>query len=416
MNTTKLVVLGLVFLSAILIHILIIQKEGFQIITPINATNVKKLFIDSMQELIAHYNTLKNAPENIQSDKRFKKQRILLTNFINNVNSKYSEYEYAIDNYNQYDSANALTLEELGLFKRFLFYKVNDTYTSLIQSASSNDLNTLTSRLSNITTTVISSDIMKIPGATSMLSWINSANAKIQENFTKLKRGYGGLSDTNKPVLKSQLYITFLLDAYDNFDSSKVDNTTIPLLQIDNIPVSFTTIPITSSSTSTSGGATTSNILTTSYGGVGSNIGSGAGSNMGMGWSGDRLKSLFYSLVSYGKIEDTPTKKQKEEYNYATLDDIRNIVDDELEAKLKEIKKGPKDDVNDKLSDRNTKPASSEDKTATCSDSLAQGNWFRSAADEGCPYAAGQAPVPYPIDMSEYIRKDSIPCWGCTLK
>ena len=416
MNTTKLVVLGLVFLSAILIHMLLIQKEGFD--TRINQTNVKRLFIDSMQELIAHYNTLKDAPANIQADKRFKRQRILLANFINDVNSKYSQYEYAIDNYN-YDNANSLTLEELNRLKQFLSYKVNDTYTSLVESASANDLAMLTNRLSNITTTVISNDIMKIPGASTMFSWINTTNADIQSKFSNLKRTYASLSDTNKPILKSQLYITFLLDANDNFDLTKYENSTIPLLQIENIPVSFTSSGATSSTT-TSGATNTSNILSTSYGTSNvattssSNIVS-AGSNVtpsSSSWSSDRLKSLFFSLSSYG-----PTKKSKKDdttySDYATLDEVRDIVDEELEAKLRTIKKGYKDKTNDKLSERTTTTDST--KETTCSDSLAQGMWFRTANEE-CPYANSQNPVPYPIDMSEYIRKDSIPCWGCTLK
>ena len=54
MNTTKLVVLGLVFLSAILIHVLLIQKEGFT--TRLNATNVKNMFIETTNELIKKFN------------------------------------------------------------------------------------------------------------------------------------------------------------------------------------------------------------------------------------------------------------------------------------------------------------------------------------------------------------------------
>lgn len=420
MNTTKLVVLGLVFLSAILIHMLLIQKEGFD--TRINQTNVKRLFIDSMQELIAHYNTLKDAPANIQADKRFKRQRILLANFINDINSKYFQYEYAIDNYN-YDNANSLTFEELNRLKQFLSYKVNDIYTSLIEPASANDLAMITNRLSNITTTIISNDIMNIPGASTMFSWINATNADIQTKFSNLKRTYESLSDTNKPILKSQLYITFLLDANDNFNLTKYENSTIPLLQIENIPVSFTSSGAISSTT-TSGATNTSNILSTSYGT--SNIATVSSSNVvptgsnitpiSSSWSSDRLKSLFFSLSSY-----EPTKKSKKddtEYDtsysdYATLDEVRDIVDEELEAKLRKIKKGYKDKTNDKLSERTTTTDST--KETTFSDSLAQGMWFRTASEE-CPYAYSQDPVPFPIDMSEYIRKDSIPCWGCTLK
>jgi hypothetical protein len=425
MNTTKLVVLGLVFLSAILIHVLVIQKEGFQTITRLNATNVKNMFIETIHELIKRFNELNDLSDTIKSDKRVKKSRILLANFIKNLNDKYSEYEYAIDNYD-YDSNNALTLEELSLLKEFIFFNVDETYKNFTEPATANDLGMITRRFSNITTSTIPNDLMKIPYATTYFSDLNNIIVTISENFTALKQKYGSLSDTNKPVLKSDLYLTFLLDAYDNFNLTKYETMTVPTLEIDNIPPSISSTTKTSSS-STSSGAGTSNIITTSN--VVTLTSSNAGSNVTMGWSGDRLKSLFYSLVSYGKVtdKDKTVKEEEEEeeeedstspYASASLEDIRGVVRDEL----KNLKLGPKDSANDKLSDRKTKPATTEDKTTTCSNSLSQGSWFRTAATEGCPYAQGQTssanvtPQPFPIDMNDYIRKDSIPCWGCTLK
>lgn len=53
---------------------------------------------------------------------------------------------------------------------------------------------------------------------------------------------------------------------------------------------------------------------------------------------------------------------------------------------------------------------------------LQQGADYRGAQPQGapCPYAqaqtAAQCSQPQPVDMSEYIRKDSIPCWGCNIK
>jgi hypothetical protein len=428
MNTTKLVVLGLVFLSAILIHVLVIQKEGFNdTITRLTATNVKNMFIETVNKLVQKFNELNKLSDTIKSDKRVKKNRILLANFINNLNDKYSEYEYKIDNY-KYDLNNALTLEELTRLKDFILFNVDNTYKNFTDPATANDLETITNRLRNITTTTIPNDLMAIPYATTYFSELNNIIVKISENFTALKRDYNNIPDTNKPVLKSDFYLTFLLDAYDNFDLTKYETMTVPTLRIENIPPSISSTPQTSS-TSSSSGVGSSNIITTSnvvtLTSAGSNI--GTGSNVTMGWSGDRLKSLFYSLVSYGKVTDknktTDTKEEEEEdttspYAPASLDDIRDVVRDELKG----LKLGPKDCANDKISDRKTKPATDKDKTTTCSDSLSQGSWFRTAANEGCPYAQGQTssanvtPQPFPIDMNDYIRKDSIPCWGCTLK
>jgi hypothetical protein len=71
------------------------------------------------------------------------------------------------------------------------------------------------------------------------------------------------------------------------------------------------------------------------------------------------------------------------------------------------------------LAERSTEPVKPAPAPKADSDALQQGSWFRSAASEGCPYAQGQVsteePLP-PFDMSQYIRKDKIPCWGCTLK
>ena len=106
----------------------------------------------------------------------------------------------------------------------------------------------------------------------------------------------------------------------------------------------------------------------------------------------------------------------------APVDDNNKTVRDEIRTALGEVKVGPKDGVNKKLEDRCTTPVQPIAPKKAASNSLEQGAWFRNAASEGCPYAMGQQvdasiqPVPSPIDMNDYIRKDSIPCWGCTLK
>jgi hypothetical protein len=100
----------------------------------------------------------------------------------------------------------------------------------------------------------------------------------------------------------------------------------------------------------------------------------------------------------------------------AYLDQIRGVVRDELGVQLKDVKLGPKDAQNTALASRNTAAVSAAVDQAN-SDGLVQGQDYRT--DPTCPYANGQNPPkaePYPIDMNEYVRKDSIPCWGCTLK
>jgi hypothetical protein len=53
---------------------------------------------------------------------------------------------------------------------------------------------------------------------------------------------------------------------------------------------------------------------------------------------------------------------------------------------------------------------------------LEQGKHYTGTSNKkpACPYAQAQRMAktaqPYPIDMNDYIRKDSIPCYGCNIK
>ena len=89
-----------------------------------------------------------------------------------------------------------------------------------------------------------------------------------------------------------------------------------------------------------------------------------------------------------------------------------------------DIQKAVKDEL---LASRATNPVDTSS-SGTSSSSLQQGSCFRgdstdsSACNTTNPYAIGQQgcnidsvkPTPS-VDMSQYIRKDSIPCYGCTL-
>jgi hypothetical protein len=133
----------------------------------------------------------------------------------------------------------------------------------------------------------------------------------------------------------------------------------------------------------------------------------------------DLLKTQYNTngqSINSSNISGTPSSKKKEEH--ASIDDIKKVIREEISQEFAALKLGPKDKANDTLSSR-TMDTITPDGCKTNSNALEQGSWFRTAAEEGCPYAQGQqattTPVA-PIDMSEYIRKDSIPCWGCKLK
>ena len=83
---------------------------------------------------------------------------------------------------------------------------------------------------------------------------------------------------------------------------------------------------------------------------------------------------------------------------------------------LKDIQKVVRNEL---ISHRSTDPIiSGETRKSPASDATAQGKEYKKScykgADESCPsYPDGSCP-PVP-DMSQYIKKDAIPCWGCSL-
>ena len=122
------------------------------------------------------------------------------------------------------------------------------------------------------------------------------------------------------------------------------------------------------------------------------------------------LSALIGDLVS-----NTEAQNQYE-------DQLRTVVRDEIEDALGGIQMGPRDTTNVFILDRNT-PLTGANLSGVNSDALQQGTEYRTS---GTPYAQGQVPsyLTYPrpgeenkpIDMNDYIRKDSIPCWACNPK
>jgi hypothetical protein len=97
--------------------------------------------------------------------------------------------------------------------------------------------------------------------------------------------------------------------------------------------------------------------------------------------------------------------------------DISSLVHNEVKSQLDAVRKGPKDVYNTTLVNRSLDiNDSSPQQQVSNSDSLQQGSWFRTASDVS-PYAEAQRPAEScPHDMSQYIRKDNIPCWACKIK
>jgi len=121
-----------------------------------------------------------------------------------------------------------------------------------------------------------------------------------------------------------------------------------------------------------------------------------------------------------------------------SIDQIKQIVHDQVQNELKKIRKGPKDLQNAEIESRSLDEPETDARTAN-SDALEQGSWFRTSSRKSpyansqdsacqpkpvcsnpiCPQSSGSNQeddsVPAPFNSQDYIRKDSIPCWGCKL-
>ena len=123
------------------------------------------------------------------------------------------------------------------------------------------------------------------------------------------------------------------------------------------------------------------------------------------------FSELIQSLGIFTKFSDSTSLDKK-----SSTKDINELIQTEVSKQFKDLNLGPEDLFDSTKEDTTIKDtkSSSSNCSKVKSDALEQGSWFRNAASEGCPYAIGQNSGG--INMDDYIRKDNIPCWGCTLK
>lgn len=137
--------------------------------------------------------------------------------------------------------------------------------------------------------------------------------------------------------------------------------------------------------------------------------------------SGMKFSELVNTLTAYPAIKDAQARPtadaSKKGLDGSSLRDKSTSAGD-LVNDMQQIKTGVKDIQNILLTERTSEPVVPGLKKPVMSDGLQQGQWFRNTPDGACPYAMGQqSDIRFaPVDMNEYIRKDAIPCWGCTLK
>lgn len=439
LKPTLLILLG-VFLVAILLHMFVLRKEMFvDIRTPLNKDNVKKAVDDIIIDLLSYYQKLKDSKSN---DVRVKYRLIALTELLNGLNDFYPGLEYNIQQFDYSKIPPAFTFSEVNTIKDFLTRRVGAVASSnILAPADLTDVDLLSNRLQAMFDFLVQkAKLANIPIDPNFSIQIR----EMREKLKKLKLDLPNLKAQDINLLKVDTYIPALLLAAGNFSiSPEAATATIPTLNIGNLPNTTTQFkmlaapvaeivsPVAPTSTSTSTPTPATGPMTPAI----------------TTPSGLKFSELIQTLLSYsplaapgqiapglsvsGPLGATPNAKLTSTTadllatpsdavlsgsNAPTFfDKIRGIVREEVKGQVGNVSYTPKDVQSAKVAGRSTEPVIAKTPD-TNSDALQQGSWFRK--DQGCPYAASQAagnPMPYPIDMNDYIRKDSIPCYGCTL-
>jgi hypothetical protein len=207
--------------------------------------------------------------------------------------------------------------------------------------------------------------------------------------------------------------------AFYNFVNPDKDTTPVPELDISNLPsakpITSRLSDIATTITDTIDETTSGTIYKKDYSDLP---------------SGMKFSEIIDDVIQ--SYDDTDLLS-KDKINTSASANGKSLYYDDIASTLDSTALGPKDYYNKNLTGRSTdiiKPTVS----STNSDALQQGTWFRSER-ETSPYANSQCPETTSactnqppstctnqpsstslIDNNDYIRKDSIPCWGCKLK
>jgi hypothetical protein len=455
MQTTKLLFLVLAFLSAILIHLLMTRVEHFQAAqrTPLTAANIQSLVDEMVQDFLAYYQKLEKQGK-ATNDKRIQYRLVDFATAINTLNYQYPAIQNTIQTLDL-TLYKMITLEDLKLVKTFFVRPVGLTAeSSITDSANLADLDMFSSRAQSLFG-MIQQKSTSVSNSAGIVGQYGNTLRIILENIKKLKLDLSKLKPQDVPLLRADLYIVACIYGSTNFTfDPNLTNKSIPPLEVNNLPAAKSTTNTILSALTAPVAAIAPAIAPTKPATPATPV--DATKPIETTPTSMKFSELIQTLMSYGPVRlgsgivyvdpsralveptqvpnadvvkpsvssKAPTRGAvpKHMSSSASVDDIKKTVRDEIRAALGEVKAGPKDATNKKLEDRSTTPVSPVVPKKAASDSLEQGSWFRNAASEGCPYAMGQQvdanaqPVPFPIDMNDYIRKDSIPCWGCTLK
>jgi hypothetical protein len=459
MQTTKLLFLVLAFLTAILIQLLMTRVENFEAAkrTPLTAENVQGLLDDLVRDFIAFYQKLQKQGASTK-DKRIQYRLVDIGDAINNLNYQYPAIQNTIKtlDYTQFQS---ISLEEVKLIKDFCARTIGLTAESSIRdSAKLADLDMFSNRLQSLFG-ILQQKAAGVRNSADTVGQMGNTVRIVLENIKKLKIDLSKMKPEDIPVLRADLYVYTFMGAAANFTvDPNLAMKPVPTLEMNNLPAAKSTAAAILS-VITASPVVTEKVAAPTVATAATPSSAPAPAAVATTPTGMKFSELIQTLMSYGPVQAgpesavlTPLSKShtstaadllKTPYGTTSgskgsnlltgtstkygssnvpVEDIKKTIREEIQAALGIVKKGPKDDANTKLEDRSTETLKPQAASKPISDSLAQGSWFRNASEEGCPYAMGQQadpnaqPVPFPIDMNDYVRKDSIPCWACNLK
>jgi hypothetical protein len=433
MGYTRILMLVVVFLVAILLHWLIVTKEGFQTQkTPLTKEGVQGVLDEFVLDILNNYQKFNAADK---SNLKIRARVLLMANMINALNDQYPMLQNAVAmmDYTKYTMIN---LEDVRYFKDFLVRRMGETAVSDVTTpVTLNDLDLFTARIQAAFAFAQQRAVM-VQGGQTMLNQFGSKVQLMLQNLKKLKMDMPSLKPVDVPLLKMDLYWVAMTLALANFVLDEQDKTApIPALNLGNLPVpqppavaltkavAAATAPGPQPVASTAPIASTAAPTQTTAAAV---MGAPTATSQGM-----KFSELIQTLISYSPIVAaqkgattaalTPAAPTAE----VTGPKIQDLVKDEVAIQLASVKLGAKDAQNIAIANRATPAVVAAEAAAPPSDGLFQGAWFRGAVQDpsvqqgaSCPYANGQKPPraePNPFNPNDYIRKDSIPCWACTV-
>ena len=447
MKYEKLLVIFGVFIVAVVLHTLYFGREYFtgsqaSLRTPLTKENVQALVDDYVLDYLSVYQKFQDLKS---KDPRIIYRLKTMGAELNTMNDQYPMIQFTIAGI-KYSDYPGIALEDLTYVKQFITYRIGSSiFSDALKPAELLDLDQFSARMRAFVAFLTDrASLARIQLPTDF----QTASQTILTNILKLKQNLVSMKPESIPILKADVYTFVASFARNNFiEEPEFKTSEIPVVNTSNLPIKKSSLQDIA--------AAVKDTIAPAAKAVAASTAPVAplaptASKIAPAQTGYKFSELVDMLLTYsplrttaqGQIQPQPqqlTSSAADHLNtqYAVagavgsptmtsnvfFDQIRTVVRDELKG----VKEGPKDVVNKELADRATgalkKDESAESTEKVRTNSLEQGKWFRTAADGNCPYAqaqqmaVGAEPVPVPpFNMDDYIRKDSIPCWACTLK